>query len=87
MMLHTEDKSNSTCTCVSHSLSSCSLFLHSNSPGLSVQINVNKSVLCGSQEGPPVGDLPLMLAPAVAFRLLIHGSPFSGNDSNAKVLA
>lgn len=57
------------------------------SAGLSVEINVNKSVLCRSQEGPPVGDLPLMLAPAVAFRLLIHGSPFSGNDSNAKAPA
>ncbi len=57
------------------------------SAGLSVQINVNKSVLCGSHEGPPVGDLPLMLALAVAFRLLIHGSPFSGNDSNAKALS
>lgn len=54
---------------------------------LSVEINVNKSVLCGSQEGPPVGDLPLVLAPAVAFCPLIHGNPFSGNDSNAKALA
>ncbi len=50
------------------------------SAGLSVEINVNKSVLCGSQEGPPVGDLPLVLASIVAFPLLIHGSPFSGND-------
>lgn len=57
------------------------------SAGLSVDINVNKSVLGGDQEGPPVGDLPLMLTPAVAFRLLIHGSPFSGNDSNTKTLA
>ena len=57
------------------------------SADLSVEINVNKSALCGSQEGPPVGDSPLMLAPAVAFRLLIHESPFSGNDTNAKALA
>lgn len=57
------------------------------STGLSAEINVNKCVLCGSQESSSVGDLPLMLTPAVAFRLLIHGSPFSGNDSNAKALA
>lgn len=57
------------------------------SAGISAEINVNKSVLCGSQEGSPVGDSPLMFTSAVAFHLLIHGSPFSGNDSNAKVLA
>lgn len=56
------------------------------SAGLAVEINANKSVLCGNQEGPPFGDLPLMLAPAVDFHLLIHGSPFSGNDNNAKAL-
>jgi len=83
------------CTCVSHiHVSPAVLFFCLagskciyDSTSLSVEINVNKSVLCGSQEGPPVGDLPLMLAPAVAFRLLIRGSPFSGNDSDAKALA
>lgn len=57
------------------------------SVGLSVEINVNKSVLGWNQEGPLVGYLPLMLPPAVAFHLLIHGNPFSGNDTNAKTLA
>lgn len=57
------------------------------SAGLSVEINVNISVLGWNQEGPLVGYLPLMVPPAVAFHLLIHGSPFSGNDSNAKTLA
>lgn len=78
------------CTCVSHlHVSSVVLILVGSkcihcTVGLSVEINGNRSVLCGRQEGSPVGDLPLMLTPAVAFRLLIHGNPFSGNDTNAE---
>lgn len=82
------------CTCVSHIHASPAAFppltglkcIHYWA-GLSVEINVNKSILCGSQEGPSVGDSPLMFTPAVAFHLLIRGSPFSGNDSDAEALA
>lgn len=33
------------------------------------------------EEASLEGDIPLMFTPAVTFRLLIHGIPFSGNDS------
>lgn len=87
-------QNNSMCPCVSNiNVSVLYIFLvvlkspHS-SEHLWVQINVNKCVLCQHHEGPSVGVSPLALAPAPAAScLLIHESPFSANDSDAKALA